>query len=147
MLLKESSIFETSKLKIVLQEKQKVSLNFSVNKSCLHEVGIMFFSKNNKHVKSIFGSPLKIKFPLVIGIELLDSNNKIIFNKVMSNAETVHFRYGPNPIRFIVGTVPLIEDNYDVNLSIHSVNADISEFDAYFFASHIPKTQCKKFNL
>lgn len=135
-------VAEPNKIKIELSEERDFPLDLPITKACTYEVGVMFYGENKSHIKNAFGGVLDARFPLDLDLEIVNSENQMVFNKSMFDGQKVNVRYGPNPVMFIAGTSYLLPGDYIVNISINKENDWVLKFDTYFFAKHTPKTRC-----
>lgn len=142
-------LFEPDAIRIEFEENKKMMLKIDVVKGCTHEIGIGFLSKENAtnnnaaiNIANFFGPPLELNLPAEIYMEIFNSNDNIILKQDSFGGKKLHYRYGPNPIKFIAGTVYLEAGHYDVILKVIKLHKNFQSFEAFFFATHIPKTEC-----
>ncbi len=126
-------------------EPGQQSLEIGVKKLCNYEIGIMFLSQgNDQAVKDFFGHARQIHLPALIDVSLFDNSGKSFFATVDFGGPVSGYRYGPNPLKLIVGKVYLVPGKYTAVIDIKDIEKDFSGFESSFFVSGDPKLKCGK---
>lgn len=82
--------------------------------------------------------------PALISIDFFDDSGKNFFSIEDFGGPVSGYRYGPNPLKVIVGKVYLEPGDYTAIIKIKNVEKDFSEFESNFFVSEDPKVTCGK---
>lgn len=115
------------------------------DKDCTYQIGILFraLDGNSQTILGTFGSPPALRLPADIDVVLQDAEGKTVLSKNLSSANVLASAYGPNPVRFYAGFIPLRQGPYLVRVVAHRL-PDLSLFKVEFFMQRNPKSTCGK---
>lgn len=141
--------YDPGEIKIDFQQGTEINLQFELQIECLYYIGVGFFSKDptsedvrDKHIKSFFRDLLHLNLPAEIDIIIFNANHEIILDRKSFGGTKTGSLYGPNPVKFIAETINLKPGNYNVQLRVNELYKDFKDFEAFFFATKVPKTGC-----
>lgn len=120
-------------------------IDFKVTQACSHEIGLGFRSLDGDQARidSVFGSGFKnVNLPARYRLTLHNLDGERIFHQRVIGGSGLPMRYGPDPIKFIAGTVFLPEGHYTLSLHVDELYSRFEGLGAFVFAQHIPKTRC-----
>jgi hypothetical protein len=138
-------LFEPTPIDINLEENAEIEFDFNVQLSCVYLVGIRFVDKKGSHekIKKVFiDKNNELGFQGSIDIQIISSNNKIIFEKKNLGGGELKIQYGPNPIGFIAGHLYMVPGTYSVIININDFNMEYEYFTAKFFVEMNRKVRC-----
>lgn len=133
-----------------MNKEKLIDLSESVNdftvgikKRCSYEYGISFYSPSGPdEIKKVFGNPTNLSFPAELLVNIESVNGERLVASETLGGKGHGYRYGPNPVKFILGVVPLSVGEYSVTIERILFDKRISSFEARFFMADIPKTKC-----
>lgn len=118
-----------------------------VDFACSYEIGFLFYDDNDGlDVINVFGSSMDPRLPLVVNIFIYDSKGSLLFEKIEFGGQRLGYRYGPNPIKFVAGSLYLEAGTYTVKFNVEEAYFDLSDFESSFFISKIPNSKCVKYS-
>lgn len=134
-------------LGIEFVQHRKISFEIQVESECVHELGVSFYVRAGEpnQINNTFGDKvLDLNLPAIMDVRMFDESRELIFERNDFGGKGLGFRYGPNPIKFIIGSAYLFSGKYKVTIHVKSLQKNLSMFNSTFFAAHPPKMKCKK---